>query len=56
MTHRTAPCDTVAAAARLESMGRSGDLTGAADAWGSLERAMARLLNSLSAFKKGGAV
>jgi CheY-like chemotaxis protein len=46
--------DAVAAAARLESMGRAGDLSGADAAWADLQRAMARLLSSLTAGNERG--
>ena len=48
--------DTGAAAARLESLGRGGDLTGADVAYADLERAMTRLLSALAAQRTGGAV
>jgi two-component system, sensor histidine kinase and response regulator len=47
--------DAVAAAAKLERMGSSADLTGADAAWADLERAMARLLSSLAVYRKGDA-
>jgi len=48
--------DTVAAAARLESLGRGGDLNGADVAYADLERAMFRLLSALAAQRVGDAV
>ena len=41
--------DTVAAAARLEAMGRAGELNGADAAYADLERAITRLLGALAA-------
>jgi HPt (histidine-containing phosphotransfer) domain-containing protein len=46
--------DTVAAAARLESMGRGGELTGADAAYADLERAITRLLGALAAQRPTG--
>ncbi|HXG12803.1 MAG TPA: PAS domain S-box protein [Gemmataceae bacterium] len=41
-------------AARLEEMGRSGDLVGADDAWAALEREVRRVEPALAAFPKAG--
>jgi two-component system, sensor histidine kinase and response regulator len=46
--------DTVAAAARLEAMGRGGELTGADAAYADLERAITRLLGALAAQRPNG--
>ena len=46
--------DTVAAAARLESMGRGGELDGADAAYADLEQAITRLLGALAAHRVDG--
>jgi signal transduction histidine kinase/CheY-like chemotaxis protein len=47
--------DTVAAAARLESLGRGGDLEGADAVYADLQRAMSRLLGALAAQRRDAA-
>lgn len=50
-----AAAPAVAAAQRLEQMGRAGDLAGSADAWAGLEHEVSRLRRDLTDYFNGGA-